>query len=70
MKDIKERNIPNKEEKKQIKNVQQNIKQLMEYFKINQKGFEETKNYGSNRKQKVLVKEINGIKVYNNIKYM
>jgi hypothetical protein len=70
LKDIRSRNIPNNEEKEQIKIMQEYNKSLMEYFKISDQGFKLTREYGSNRNKKVLTKNINGIQVYDNIKYI
>ena len=42
---------------------------LMNYFNINDKGFNSTKEY-NDIKRKTLFKNINGINVYKNIRYM
>ena len=70
LQDIRGRNIPNEQEREQISIVQDNINSLIDYFKINKDGFKQTKDYSINKNKKVLTKEINGIKVYHNIRYM
>ncbi len=70
LKDIRDRNIPNEKEKEEIKQIQEYNKSLMEYFKIDDEGFKQTREYENRNNKKVLTKKINGIKVYKNIRYM
>jgi len=70
LQDIRGRNIPNKEEKEHIKLMQDYNKSLMEYFKVDESAFKEEVKFGSNKVRKILGQKVNGIKVYNNIRYM
>ena len=70
LQDIRGRNIPNEEEKEHIKLMQDYNKSLMEYFKVDESAFKEEVKFGSNKIRKVLGQKVNGIKVYNNIRYM
>ncbi len=45
-------------------------KSLMEYFKVDESAFKEEVKFGSNKVRKILGQKVNGIKVYNNIRYM
>ena len=70
LQDIRGRNIPNDIEKEQIRIIQEYNKSLMDYFKVDETGFKKEVKFGNVKVKKVLGKRINGIQVYNNIKYM
>ena len=52
------------------KNDQEYNKSLMDYFKVDETGFKKEVKFGNVKVKKVLGKKINGINVYNNIKYI
>lgn len=68
LKDLRYRNIPNKEEQIELDIYKTNYDALIGLYHVNDKGFEEAKNYG-NIKKKTLSKDVNGFRIYNNKKY-
>lgn len=67
--DLRNSNIPNEDESKILEMYELENNNLMNHFNINDKGFNSTKEY-SNIKRRTLFKNINGINVYKNIRYM
>lgn len=67
--DLRNSNIPNEEESKILEMYELENNNLMNYFNVNDKGFNSTKEY-NNIKRRTLFKNINGINVYKNIRYM
>ncbi len=68
LKDLRYRNIPNKEEQIELDIYKTNYDALIDLYHVNDNGFEETNNYG-NIKKKTLSKDVNGFKIYNYKKY-
>ena len=67
--DLRNGIIPNDEEKRKIELSQVYNQSLMEYFNINEDGFEIARDYG-NKKKRTYSKKVNEVKVYNNIRYI
>jgi len=67
--DLRNSNIPNEEENNILAMYEVENNNLMNHFNINDKGFNLTKDY-NNIKRKTLFKNINGINVYKNLRYM
>ena len=69
LKDLRDHDIPNDEEKKELETLEIFNQSLIDYFKIKEEGFEEAKSYGD-LKRKTLTKKVNNVKVFNNIRYI
>ena len=67
LQNVRERNIPTKEENEEIKIMQEYNKSLMNYFGIKESGFKDFNEYAY---IKILKKTINGVDVYNKIRHI